>query len=362
LATAYRLFQELREDNLSFIYQGDFNDDITSRIIDLSDRNIESNIQLKRLKKKVSFLVAECFQNIIRHSGDADFIPDELDKNSAFMIRNVGGTYYIASANLIPNDKVDTLRLKLKGVNLLEPDELKQVSMAVLEQQSFTDKGGAGVGLIEMARKSGQKLEFHFEQVNDSVTFFYLQVRVVQELEATPVAVSIDDTKSLHDQLTEHNLLMVHRGDFLQDSLLPVLKMIEDNIKSDLDKYKVKRVVYNLMVEILQNITNHAKVDEGKREGVMLLGKHEERYVIIAGNYIDNDLIPAFQEKLDRVINKDKKALKKMYRTLLEESQGGAREGAGLGLTEIARGGNSMVYEFLPVGDQVSFFTLCVEV
>ncbi|MCZ6898904.1 MAG: DUF6272 family protein, partial [Bacteroidetes bacterium] len=40
---------------------------------------------------------------------------------------------------------------------------------------TLSEKGGAGLGFVDMARKSGHKLEFGFETMNDEFSFFSLK-------------------------------------------------------------------------------------------------------------------------------------------------------------------------------------------
>jgi hypothetical protein len=42
----------------------------------------------------------------------------------------------------------------------------------------LTNKGGAGLGFVDMARKSGQKLEYEFEELGEGLSFFSLKTTV----------------------------------------------------------------------------------------------------------------------------------------------------------------------------------------
>jgi hypothetical protein len=41
-------------------------------------------------------------------------------------------------------------------------------------------KGGGGLGFIDIAKKSGQKLEYNIEKVDDTYAFFTLIVKIKQ--------------------------------------------------------------------------------------------------------------------------------------------------------------------------------------
>jgi len=47
----------------------------------------------------------------------------------------------------------------LDEINNLQTDEIRNVYRQMLSNAQFSDKGGAGLGLIEMAKKTGNKLD-----------------------------------------------------------------------------------------------------------------------------------------------------------------------------------------------------------
>jgi hypothetical protein len=66
----------------------------------------------------------------------------------------------------------------LEEVNNLSPDELKEYYRQSLSETEFTEKGGAGLGIIEMARKSGHKLKYEFTKINNEYSFFSLTITI----------------------------------------------------------------------------------------------------------------------------------------------------------------------------------------
>ena len=94
------------------------------------------------------------------------------------MIAKDGNQYSIMTGNYMDSVDVDKLEDKLKLINSMDKDELKQYYKTVLADGQRSDKGTAGLGMIDIARKSGQKLEYHFLPVDDVSTFFSLNVKV----------------------------------------------------------------------------------------------------------------------------------------------------------------------------------------
>jgi hypothetical protein len=232
IEAVYNLFNNLHKDNLSFIYQGSFNDEITERIIDISETSISSKQEQAKMSNKVSFLLAECFQNVIRHGENISLLKHSSEAAGIFITRNIGKSYYISSANLIENKEVDGLKSKLEHINNLTPEELKAMYINVLSDSEFSNKGGAGLGLIEMARKSGQKLDFDFEVIDKEFSYFYLQIKLKspEESNGSPEGIDVKVAKDFHHMMTDDNIFIINKGDFSQHTVVPILRMIEDNL------------------------------------------------------------------------------------------------------------------------------------
>ena len=62
----------------------------------------------------------------------------------------------------------------------MNKDELREYYVNTLSNESFSDKGGGGLGMIDIARKSGQKFEYSFTPINNIYSFFSLIIKITQ--------------------------------------------------------------------------------------------------------------------------------------------------------------------------------------
>lgn len=72
------------------------------------------------------------------------------------------------------------LKKRLDDINLLSKEELKEYYKAVLNNGEMSLKGGGGLGMIDIARKTGEKLNFNFAPVDDKFSFFSLNIKISQ--------------------------------------------------------------------------------------------------------------------------------------------------------------------------------------
>lgn len=361
----YKLFHRLEADKMSLFYRGIVRDEITDKLIWLSDENIRNQTAsaLERIRKRVSFAISECFQNIIRHGELAS--PGEQEKASMFMVRNLANAYYIGSVNLMHNKNVNKLREQLEALNELSAEELRSMYIQLLPVAQFSEKGGAGLGLIEMARKSRKKFKFDFLLVSHYLSLFFMQlsfyessIKNIGENEG----VDIEEVKGLYRLLEEQNIMLLYRSDFSQDGMLPLMDMMENNISKASGATFGQRKLLYVLVELFQNIVKHAEARAGRQEGILMITEHNGSYEVYTGNFIRNVDILALEHHLMKLISLNKAELQAFYKQELILGQGTSKGGAGLGLIETARYCNGgFTFKFSPVNTEISFFSLGIK-
>ncbi len=364
--TTYWFFDRIKEDNLCLLYNGDFSDEITNKLIELSEYNISNNKEtLSKMKKKASFLMAECFQNIVRHGESLEGNKHASSNEGFFLTKNWQDTYYITSGNLIENDKIEDLERQLQKVNSLDRDELKVLYREVLENEMISDKGGAGLGLIEMARKSGQKLEYVFNDFDAKFALFYNQIVLKSNIEEKSkkedVLFEINEAINYHKEMIAEDILVIHKGDFSQDAIFPVLKIIEENLQKERKDAVSKKKIFHILVELLQNISKHCYKKGSKKEGIFLIGRSDNFYTINTGNLIKNEDVKKLEKQLNFISNLNGKELKELYLSKLRERNIPNSKGAGIGLIDIARRLISPInYSIEKIDDEKSFLSFNV--
>ncbi len=359
----YDQYLTFRKDDLTFIYQGDLSDEDTAKIISLSDFNLGNTKEFKRLRKRISFLMAESFQNILRHK-EVSASNDHSEQNSFFLTRSLNGSFYIISGNPIPREKTQALKKKLDHVNELSPEAIKKSYLQILSEGDFSNKGGAGLGLIEIARRSGKKLVFDFEKLDDQYMMFYLQIRLHQAtIESKAPPLQLDFSKKVHYQFSHEGIMMLYKGDFSQETIIPVLRMIEKNLKGKIRKRTTLKRIFLTLVEMMQNISIHGLQQNGTTTGILILNRETPTtYHLSAGNFIPSEKAKALKDRLERLSSLDKNELNSYYKQGLQQGAQGDHPEKGLGMVDIARKAEEFRFETFPDENDISFFSLTIKV
>ncbi len=176
----FELYNKMKDEEIVLAFNGVMTEDLLSSVFQMMDIKSEVNPQDLRRKKKVNNILVECLQNIYHHGDD---LTGEKSMDSPrtvmFLIcKSADHHYRIITGNHMLRSSVMDLKDKIDKVNSLTSEELKNLYRDVLSTNVLSEKGGAGLGIIDLVRKSGNKIEYSFDDVNDRYSFFSLIVNV----------------------------------------------------------------------------------------------------------------------------------------------------------------------------------------
>ncbi|MGE0569108.1 MAG: SiaB family protein kinase [Bacteroidia bacterium] len=156
-------------------YDGVLNTETISRLEgEIEQKIIELNVP-KAALKKIFFICVESLQNMLIH-GHKDTLGAQ---HNYFLVYKRKGQIKIETANLINNSAIDKLKKDLTTINSFEdPAELKAYYINHLENNELSEKGGAGLGFITIGMKSGNKLDYSFDQIGDQFSLFRITASV----------------------------------------------------------------------------------------------------------------------------------------------------------------------------------------
>ena len=353
----YTLFEKFQNFSLSYVYKGIFNPNLTDKILALTETNMTITGEVPKTQKRVYFVMVESLQNITRHQD----IHQTIDNQAFFVVQNKNGIYDLTSGNVIEKASVEDLKLQLDKINSLSPDELKDHYKFVLENTGMSDKGGAGLGLIEMARRSGNKLAYDFQTLSDDLSYFYFKSKVTATVDNGDEQ-RLNEIKELHEFTRANHVSMIYQGIFTHDNLKSLLTMTEGSVaKNDL---AFKRKAVNVMVELLQNICNHAGTltpDKEGKPGMLVVCTTPAGCNIMSGNYISNSTLINFTSKVDRVNNCSAEQLEDLYTEIIMKEHDPHEKGAGLGFIDMRlKSTNKIDYTIKKINADFSFISITV--
>lgn len=161
--------------SLIIAYDGVLNTETISKLeTEIESKIIELNVP-KAALKKIFFICVESLQNMLIH-GHRDLSGSQ---HNYFLVYKKGTQIIIATANLISNNAIEKVNGDLNTINsFADPADLKAYYINHLEKNELSEKGGAGLGFITIAMKSGNKLNYKFDKISDLHSLFKIEAAV----------------------------------------------------------------------------------------------------------------------------------------------------------------------------------------
>jgi hypothetical protein len=127
--------------------------------------------------KRILLVMIESLENIMKHSEQ----PAGENNNSllpTIKISNSEGCYTVECSNTVSSNNISKLTGKIDFINSLDQQGLKEIYKNTITDGVFTKSGGAGLGLIEIAKISGNPIIYEFSPVSEEYVRFFQKIRI----------------------------------------------------------------------------------------------------------------------------------------------------------------------------------------
>ena len=119
-----------------------------------------------------------CLQNICKHADEKEFIEDVGRGKGILMVGNDHDQYSVTTGNVIANESINGLAEMLDRINAMSPEEIKATYKQMIRDARLSEKGGAGLGFIDMVKKTGNPIDYMVHPINDKKSFLVIISKV----------------------------------------------------------------------------------------------------------------------------------------------------------------------------------------
>ena len=173
-------YSRMNSGEVILAYKGSISSELITNVLEILDAKLEDLVTQKNIKKKLYNVLVESLQNLYHHIDD---LPDKTNGKfdvhfGIFVISQTEQGYKVSTGNFIRNDKIGALQNKLDRIKSMSKEDLKRLYKDILHNQDFTEKGGVGLGLIDMAKRTNGNLDYRFTDYNEDYSFFNLEIFV----------------------------------------------------------------------------------------------------------------------------------------------------------------------------------------
>jgi hypothetical protein len=173
----YDFKKELAKEGIFFCFSGPISQDLLVEFGSVLRQKIQMGESRNSVALRVFSMVVEQAQNIIHYSAERCPRTNASEKDEELSIGIIavgyeGGHYFVLSGNMIESDKVEGLRKRLTELRTMSREDLKKHYKEQRKIGPDSTSKGAGLGFIDMAKKSSRPIEFDFKKINEKFSFF----------------------------------------------------------------------------------------------------------------------------------------------------------------------------------------------
>jgi hypothetical protein len=169
------LNKAIEKMGLTMVYEGKIDQEVIKSVASAVEKKMGEENETLKFQRIVFHSMIELLQNVSKYSDDS------IKGKGIIIIGKDSEKYYVSSGNVLDNDKIPTLKVLIETVNGMNADQLKALYEAEISNRRFNKQGGAGLGLIDIVRKSKQKLQYNFEPLLNNQSFFLVTATIIKE-------------------------------------------------------------------------------------------------------------------------------------------------------------------------------------
>ncbi|MCL2443603.1 MAG: SiaB family protein kinase [Treponema sp.] len=182
----------LNKNNVRVIYSGPIWSDGIDSIAEVMKKRLDFDDVPYTASKSVFSIFVEQINNMMMYSAEkekkinAESHEMEIAKG-VFVLGLQGDTYFIQTGNLVTNSNAEILKKRIDHLNSLDKKQLRQYHKERLNTENDNPEShGAGIGLIEVARRSTSPIEYSLYPRGDKMQYFTVYLTVTHNATEFP--------------------------------------------------------------------------------------------------------------------------------------------------------------------------------
>jgi len=177
----YSVYSSMKAFEISLVYEGEITHKLIKTFAELTETSITKPDDPQTVQQRVFHVLIETLQNLSKHSDETE---PSLQKTSRgiFVIARSPGEYSVTTGNLVSSAKKEEISAILDQINHLTRSELDSLYKNQIILGHVSQKGGAGLGFIDIRRKTGKKFDYSFIPVGENMYFFLFTAFIPRKL------------------------------------------------------------------------------------------------------------------------------------------------------------------------------------
>ncbi len=167
----YDRYKNLQIKDISLVFEGQITHQVMKALTGLVEEQLDE-VEDDRTFRRVYHVMVESLQNINRHAESYEEMGHPYPGMGLVLVAKNNERFQVTTGNIIENGQVEDISMFLGKLNSMNSDELDDLYKKQMREGIVSPKGGAGLGFIDIKRKTGNPLDYSFVKINEETCFF----------------------------------------------------------------------------------------------------------------------------------------------------------------------------------------------
>lgn len=167
----YEQYKDLKIKDIILVFEGQVTHQVMKALTGLAEEQLD-DVEDDKVLRRVYHVMVESLQNINRHAETYEYRGHPYPGTGLVLVAKNKERIQVTTGNIVEHGHAEEISLFLGKLNNLDQDELDDLYKKQLRQGVVSPKGGAGLGFIDIRRKTGNYLNYSFVKIDKETSFF----------------------------------------------------------------------------------------------------------------------------------------------------------------------------------------------
>ncbi len=165
-------------ENVIIQYKGFFNYEVLNKLLTdffvyVNKRSIDISIY-----KKIQIVMIEMLENNYQYIQSIENRYNINELEPEFELVKINSGYKLRSSNPVSPNDAYLLKSHIDKFNDLSNEEIQKKYKEILREGMYVEKISDGIGLLRIAKISGNKIKYSFKKINNNLLYYTLEITV----------------------------------------------------------------------------------------------------------------------------------------------------------------------------------------
>ncbi len=171
----------VNKNKIVIAFEGVISQEILVNLAEMIKQRVSAKDKKEVFARKIFGIFIELSQNIQRYSAEKELYMGKELGNGSVIALDMEDYYYITSCNKVKNNEIEKVTSHCEHINNLNKEELKKLYKETLKKSEREKANSGGIGLIEMVRKTGNKIGYKVVEVDNTISYLIISLKINKE-------------------------------------------------------------------------------------------------------------------------------------------------------------------------------------